>query len=116
MSLAPPDLAGIIAAATIVMRQGGFAVGIAVLGAVLHNQGSAISYLWPFVAAAAAFAAGLVAALVLLPAREGIEKSNCGQRVGTFLAQAAAKLPQPIGSEDNSAPGSDPGERPERIG
>jgi predicted MFS family arabinose efflux permease len=74
VSLAPPDLAGITAAATIVMRQGGFAVGIAALGAVLQNQGSAISYLWPFVAAAAASAAGLVAALVLLPAREGHRK------------------------------------------
>jgi MFS family permease len=68
VSLAPPDLAGIAAAATIVMRQGGFAVGIAVLGALLHDQVSAISYLWPFVAAAAASAAGVVAALALLPA------------------------------------------------
>jgi MFS family permease len=68
VSLAPPDLAGIAAAVTVVMRQGGFAVGIAVLGAVLSDRGSAISYLWPFVAAAAASAAGVVAALVLLPA------------------------------------------------
>ena len=68
VSLAPPDLAGIAAAVTVVMRQGGFAVGIAVLGAVLSDQGSAISYLWPFVVAAAASAAGVVAALVLLPA------------------------------------------------
>jgi len=50
------------------MRQGGFAVGIAVLGAVLHNQESAISYVWLFSAAAVASAVGLVAALVLLPA------------------------------------------------
>ena len=49
------------------MRQGGFAVGIAVLGAVLTAQGSAISYIWVFSAAAMASAAGLVAALVLLP-------------------------------------------------
>jgi MFS family permease len=68
VSLAPPDLAGLASAVTVVMRQGGFAVGIAVLGAVLHNQESAISYLWPFVAAAVTSAAGLVAALVLLPA------------------------------------------------
>lgn len=75
VSLAPPNLAGIAAAVTIVMRQGGFAVGIAVLGAVLCDQVSAISYLWPFVAAAAASVAGLVAALVLLPAREGASKT-----------------------------------------
>jgi predicted MFS family arabinose efflux permease len=74
VSLAPPDLAGITAAATIVMRQGGFAVGVAVLGAVLHDQASAAGYLWPFVAAAAASTAGLVAALILLPAREGASK------------------------------------------
>jgi hypothetical protein len=69
VSLAPPDLAGIAAAVTVVMRQGGFAVGIAVLGAVPGDQGSAIGYLWPFVAAAAASGSGLVAALVLLPKR-----------------------------------------------
>jgi EmrB/QacA subfamily drug resistance transporter len=68
VSLVPPDLAGLASAVTVVMRQGGFAVGIAVLGAVLHNQESAISYVWLFSAAAVASAAGLVAALVLLPA------------------------------------------------
>jgi hypothetical protein len=70
VSLVPPDLAGLASAVTVVMRQAGFAIGIAVLGAVLHNQESAISYVWLFSAAAAAAAsvAGLVAALVLLPA------------------------------------------------
>ena len=68
VSLVPPDLAGLASAVTVVMRQAGFAVGIAVLGAVLHNQESAISYVWLFSAAAVASAAGLVAALVLLPA------------------------------------------------
>jgi EmrB/QacA subfamily drug resistance transporter len=67
VSLVPPDLAGLASAVTVVMRQGGFAVGIAVLGAVLHNQESAISYVWLFSAAAVASAAGLAAALVLLP-------------------------------------------------
>jgi hypothetical protein len=53
-----------------------FAVGIASLGAVLHSQGSAISYVWLFfaAAAAAASAAGLVAALVLLPAQAAASK------------------------------------------
>ena len=74
VSLVPPDLAGLASAVTVVMRQAGFAVGIAVLGAVLHNQGSAISYIWLFWAAAAASAAGLVAALVLLPARAAASK------------------------------------------
>lgn len=68
VSLAPADLAGLASAVTVVMRQAGFAVGIAILGAVLHIQGSASSYVWLFSAAAVASAAGLVAALVLLPA------------------------------------------------
>jgi hypothetical protein len=74
VSLVPPNLAGLASAVTVVMRQGGFAVGIAVLGAVLHNQASAISYVWLFIAAAAASAAGLVAALVLLPAQAAAPK------------------------------------------
>jgi EmrB/QacA subfamily drug resistance transporter len=74
VSLVPPDLAGLASAVTVVMRQGGFAVGIAVLGAVLHNQESAISYVWLFSAAAVASAAGLAAALVLLPAPAAASK------------------------------------------
>jgi EmrB/QacA subfamily drug resistance transporter len=68
VSLVPPDLAGLASAVTIVMRQGGFAVGIAVLGAVLRNQESAASYIWLFSVAAAASAAGVIAARLLLPA------------------------------------------------
>jgi MFS family permease len=74
VSLVPPDLAGLASAVTVVLRQGSFAVGIAVLGAMLHNQESAISYLWLFSAAAVASAAGLVAALVLLPAPAAASK------------------------------------------
>jgi hypothetical protein len=74
VSLVPPDLAGLASAVTVVMRQAGFAVGIAVLGALLHTQGSAISYIWLFSAAAMASAAGLVAAFVLLPAPAGASK------------------------------------------
>jgi MFS family permease len=74
VSLVPPDLAGLASAVTVVMRQAGFAVGIAVLGAVLHIQESAISYVWLFSAAAMASAAGLIAALVLLPAPAAASK------------------------------------------
>jgi len=74
VSLVPPDLAGLASAMTVVMRQGGFAVGIAVLGALLHGKESAISYVWLFLAAAVASAAGLVAALVLLPAPASASK------------------------------------------
>ena len=68
VSLVPPDLAGLASAVTVVMRQGGFAVGIAVLGAALRDQGSAFSYVWLFSVATVASAAGCVAALVLLRA------------------------------------------------
>jgi MFS family permease len=69
VALVPPDQAGMASAVTVVMRQAGFAVGIAVLGAVLHAEGSAISYIWLFSVAAIASVAGLVAALALLPAQ-----------------------------------------------
>jgi MFS family permease len=74
VSLVPPDLAGLASAVTVVMRQAGFAVGIAVLGAVLHTQGPATGYIWLFTAAAMASAAGLAAALVLLPAPAATSK------------------------------------------
>jgi MFS family permease len=74
VSLVPPDLAGLASAGTVVMRQAGFAVGIAVLGTLLQVQGSAIGYIGLFTAAAMASAAGLVAALVLLPAPEAASK------------------------------------------
>lgn len=74
VSLVPPDLAGLASAMTVVMRQGSFAVGIAILGAVLHIQESAISYIWLFSPAAMASGAGLVAALVLLPASAATSK------------------------------------------
>jgi MFS family permease len=75
VSLVPPDLAGLASAVTVVMRQAGFAVGIAVLGAVLHTQGPATGYIWLFTAAAMASAAGLAAALVLLPAPAATSKT-----------------------------------------
>lgn len=74
VSLVPPDLAGLASAVTVVVRQAGFAVGIAALGALLHTQGSAVSYIWLFSAAAMASAAGLLAALVLLPAPTAASK------------------------------------------
>jgi MFS family permease len=70
VALVPLDQAGMASAVTVVMRQAGFAVGIAVLGAVLHAEGSAISYVWLFSVAAIASVAGLVAALALLPAQK----------------------------------------------
>lgn len=57
-------------AVTIVMRQAGFAIGIAILGAVLNTGEQAIVYIWLFVVAAGASLSGLLAALYFLPPRE----------------------------------------------
>jgi len=126
----PPDLAGLASAVTVVMRQGGFAVGIAVLGAVLHNQESAISYVWLFSAAAVASAAGLVAALVLLPASTAPSKSSRvlgrtrpggpGSRGLVIFSAASTALGKPLQQRNhhgqyNGAPSGYSYYRPERI-
>ena len=68
VSLAPPAQAGMASALTIVMRQGGFALGIAALGAALGSDQAAGAYTSVFLLAAAASAGGAAAALLLLPA------------------------------------------------
>jgi EmrB/QacA subfamily drug resistance transporter len=68
VTLAPPAQAGMASALTIVMRQGGFAVGIALLGGLLGAERTAGSYPSLFLAAAAAALAGGLAAWLLLPA------------------------------------------------
>lgn len=68
VTLAPPAQAGMASALTIVMRQGGFALGIAALGAALGLEQAASAYTSVFLLAAAASAVGAAAALLLLPA------------------------------------------------
>jgi len=67
VSLAPPEQAGMASALTIVMRQGGFAIGIAMLGATLGAERAIGSYANLFSWAALAAAIGIGAALLLLP-------------------------------------------------
>jgi len=67
VTLAPPAQAGMASALTIVMRQGGFALGIAALGAALGSEQAASAYTLSFLLAAAASGLGAVAALLLLP-------------------------------------------------
>lgn len=69
VALVPADRAGMASAVTIVMRQAGFAIGIALLGAVLNAGTEAVNYFWLFVFAAGASLAGLAAALAFLPSR-----------------------------------------------
>lgn len=69
VTLAPPAMAGMASALTIVMRQGGFAIGIALLGAALGSEQAASDYSRVFLLASAASGLGVAAAVLLLPAR-----------------------------------------------
>jgi EmrB/QacA subfamily drug resistance transporter len=68
VALVPADQAGMASAVTVVARQAGFAIGIAVLGAVLLSDTRADDFAWPFTLAAVSALVGLGAALLLLPA------------------------------------------------
>ncbi|MFN5527192.1 MAG: hypothetical protein ACK5AT_33750, partial [Bradyrhizobium sp.] len=76
----PDREAGMAVAVTVIMRQAGFAIGIATLGAVLGLSGGAPDYARMFLVAASACAVASVAALLLLPsatvARIGGEKQQ----------------------------------------
>jgi MFS family permease len=69
VALAPPARAGMASAMAVVMRQGMFAVGIAMLGAMLTSPGLAISYRGPFAIAACACICGAAAAVTCLSRR-----------------------------------------------
>jgi MFS family permease len=65
VALMPPAQAGVASAVTVVMRQAGFAMGIAILGATLPDQPTAASYAWPWLLAVLAAIGGLAAAPAL---------------------------------------------------
>ncbi len=67
VTLASPAQAGMASALTIVMRQGGFAIGIALLAAALGGVRAPEAYAAVFLYAALASAIGAAAALLLLP-------------------------------------------------
>lgn len=67
IALAPPAQAGMAAAVMMIVRQGGFAISIATLGAVLGTASDAAGFARPFTLAALAALLGIVAALTLLP-------------------------------------------------
>ena len=72
VTLAPPSQAGMASALTIVMRQGGFAIGIAALGVTLGGDVAARSFPLLFGLAALAAVVGAGAALLLLPRPESL--------------------------------------------
>ncbi|MHB0767635.1 MFS transporter [Bradyrhizobium sp. 5.13L] len=69
VALAPMEQAGMASAVTIVVRQAGFAIGIAAMAALLGNAGEVDGYIWPFACATLASGLGVLAAIVLLPRR-----------------------------------------------
>lgn len=69
LALAPPPQAGMTSAMTVIVRQAGFAISIATLGATLGTTDQAAAFALPFALATSGAAGGIVAALTLLPAR-----------------------------------------------
>jgi MFS family permease len=69
LALTPPAQAGMASAATIIVRQSGFALSIAALGAMLATSDVAAAFAAPFCLAASGALAGIAAALLLLPAK-----------------------------------------------
>lgn len=69
IALAPPAQAAMASAVMMIVRQGGFAISIAVLGAVLGTANDVAAFAKPFTLAALVALAGMIAALLLLPSK-----------------------------------------------
>jgi hypothetical protein len=69
LALAPPAQAGMASAVTLIVRQAGFAISIAALGATLGTTDVVAAFAVPFALATFGAAAGIIAAVVLLPAK-----------------------------------------------
>jgi MFS family permease len=69
LALAPPAQAGMASAVTMIVRQAGFAISVAALGATFGTSDIAAAFATPFVLAAFVASAAMIAALVLLPAK-----------------------------------------------
>src|SRR5260221_2982455 len=67
IALAPPAQAGMASAVMMIVRQGGFAISIAVLGATLGTTNDVAAFAKPFALATLVALLGTTAALMLLP-------------------------------------------------
>lgn len=67
IALAPPEIGGMASALTVIARQAGFALGVAMLGALTASDRDVASFVWPFGAAASAAVGGVLACILLLP-------------------------------------------------
>ncbi|MCJ2132284.1 MFS transporter [Methylobacterium sp. E-045] len=71
ISLAPPEASGMASALTVIARQAGFALGVAMLGALTPIGLNVVGFAWPFGSAAIAAVCGVFACLRLLPPSSG---------------------------------------------
>jgi len=69
LALAPPTQAGMASAVIFIVRQAGFAISIAALGATLSKTDKAEAFAPPFALAVFAALVAIMTALVLLPGR-----------------------------------------------
>jgi hypothetical protein len=69
LALAPPRQAGMASAVTMIVRQAGFAISVAALGATLETTDVAAAFATPFALATFAALVAMLATLVLLPAK-----------------------------------------------
>jgi MFS family permease len=69
IALAPPAQAAMASAVMMIVRQGGFAISIAVLGALLGTASDVAAFARPFTLAALIALFGMTAALMLLPSK-----------------------------------------------
>jgi MFS family permease len=74
IALAPPEAGGMASALTVIARQAGFALGVAVLGALTPTGLIVVDFAWLFSVAAAA-AVGGASACLLLPSWSGRSRS-----------------------------------------
>lgn len=72
----PPSQSGMASAATMVARQAGFVISIAILGAILGIAGSAHGFAKPFALSTAMAVLGILAAALLLPLNPGRTPEN----------------------------------------
>jgi predicted MFS family arabinose efflux permease len=77
VALAPPEQAGMASAVTIVMRQGGFAIGIAALSALLHSPDRATAYILPFAVTSAVCVLAVLASLIFIPSKADRADARC---------------------------------------
>jgi MFS family permease len=69
LALTPPTQTGMASAVTLIVRQAGFAISIAALGATLATADQATAFAAPFAVSTLAALVAIVAALALLPPR-----------------------------------------------